>query len=169
MADTNLTCIESDCLSAVLAKSLCRAHYRNGLVAQTVCQVEGCSRPWHVRKICLMHYKRFKRNGHYGLQGRNLGVSHLLPDFVRVKHGGYVRLARHNPDGTVDRVLEHRVVFELELGRKLLAHENVHHINGQRDDNRLENLELWSSMQPSGQRVTDKVEWAKAILSLYGE
>lgn len=35
------------------------------------------------------------------------------------------------------------------------------------DDNRLENLELWSSSQPSGQRVKDKVQWAIEILSLY--
>ena len=45
--------------------------------------------------------------------------------------------------------------MEEKLGRKLVKGESVHHINGVRDDNRPENLELWITFQPYGQRASD--------------
>lgn len=64
--------------------------------------------------------------------------------------------------------LQHRRIMEKVMGRKLYPEETVHHINGIRSDNRLENLELWASNHPPGQRVSDLVEWAKEILKKYG-
>jgi hypothetical protein len=57
--------------------------------------------------------------------------------------------------------------MEQILGRPLFKDENVHHINGIKDDNRQENLELWSTFQPAGQRVVDKLSWAHEIINRY--
>jgi hypothetical protein len=64
-------------------------------------------------------------------------------------------------------VRENRKVMEDHLGRPLHKEETVHHKNGVRSDNRLKNLELWTSSHPSGQRVVDLVNWAHEILDRY--
>ncbi len=70
---------------------------------------------------------------------------------------------------TVDgrKVKEHRWVMEQSLGRALVAGETVHHRNGVRADNRVENLELWTRPQPPGVRAEDLADWAEEVLRLY--
>lgn len=95
-------------------------------------------------------------------------------DFWKDAHGYCYRTvsanypgARKGKDGTVIAV--HRDEMQKILGRPLIKGENVHHINGIRSDNRQENLELWISNQPSGQRVSDHLTWAREIISRYGD
>jgi len=64
-------------------------------------------------------------------------------------------------------VLFHRYKMSVKLKRKLFDHENVHHIDGNKSNNNIENLELWSSYQPCGQRVVNKIKWARNILDQY--
>lgn len=75
---------------------------------------------------------------------------------------GYVRVRVGN-----DRRAMHQVVMERMLGRKLLPGEEVHHLNGNRYDNRPGNLELWVVRQPKGCRVDDAIQGAIEYLEVY--
>lgn len=123
------------------------------------CSIDGCSRFAKSRKWtwCHTHFARYRAHGdplHLARQPN--GAGHTNAD-------GYREVYR---DGR--KVQEHRHVMEQALGRLLAPHENVHHKNGVRSDNRIENLEIWSSSQPSGQRLNDKIKWAIALLAEHG-
>lgn len=98
-------------------------------------------------------------------------------DFLKRKsdHCGCKNTGFINNDGYVivsiegKKIKKHRYIMQQHLGRELLPEETVHHKNGIKTDNNLDNLELWSKSHPAGQRVKDKVAWAKEILELYGE
>lgn len=115
------------------------------------CAVEGCGRlSHHGSPYCHLHRERLRRTGEVGpaQPTRVKGVRKPTPD-------GYIRITL--PDGR--RVLEHVHVMEQQLGRRLVPPENVHHKNGIGHDNDPGNLELWLKMQPSGQRVSDLMEY----------
>lgn len=102
---------------------------------------------------------------------RNSGANHYAYKGGRhTTPSGYIYLSGyhdHPNANDVGQIAEHVLVMSQKLGRPLAKGENVHHKNGNRADNRPENLELWSRVQPPGQRVEDKVAWAIEILQLY--
>lgn len=80
---------------------------------------------------------------------------------------GYLMVKGEDRDGKWTERPYHAVVMEKAIGRKLTAQETVHHKNGIRNDNRIENLELWSTSHPYGQRVEDVIAFCVDYLSEY--
>lgn len=87
----------------------------------------------------------------------------------KINQDGYVQvLDKDHPNAdALGYVLEHRKVMANAIGRPLREREMVHHINGNRQQNDLANLELCAHGQPPGQRVADLVKHAKEVLATY--
>lgn len=123
------------------------------------CKATGCRKAVIRGGLCAECGHRFlnlvnERLAAYGIPAT---------DAVAISPDGYLTIREGNRF-----VGEHRVIMRNHLGRDFYPGENVHHLNGCRTDNRLENLELWVSFQPSGQRPRDLVTYAKEILRRYG-
>jgi hypothetical protein len=115
--------------------------------------------------MCQMHYMRFWKTGDPGEAKPHYDGSGF------VNQGGYRILQRadHPNAHATGAVAEHVVVMAAHLERPLRKGETVHHKNGIRDDNRIENLELWSKNHSNGQRVTDLVAFARQVLADYAD
>lgn len=129
-----------------------------------ICTVEGCEKETIGQGLCSMHYERKRR-------GRPLG------DATPRRAANGEGCTMESGYRIVAGKLEHRALMEQMLGRPLLSTETVHHVNGQRADNRITgvldenfrsgNLELWDCAQPYGQRVADKLTYAKELIGQY--
>jgi hypothetical protein len=130
-----------------------------------ICGVENCFQRASRYGYCGTHYKWKQRTGDASVRPPKI---EWRPPSVKNKRSRYKYISvKDHPILGSGLMMEHRLVMTNLLGRKLLSSENIHHINGDGKDNRVENLELWSTMQPPGQRIEDKVLFAIDILKQY--
>jgi len=172
-------CSVASCEQAATERGLCHGHYlrllRTGDTqparpldrrVNTTCTVDTCDRDAVARGLCHTHANRKRK---YGDVQADKPIREV-PGTGFINHG--YRCVPVPPDlrcltGGQTPYAEHRLVMAKALGRALWPDESVHHINGDRLDNRLENLELWTRWQPSGQRVSDRVKHALELIDRY--
>lgn len=112
------------------------------------CGVEYQRPPNRSRNYCSL------RCSHRDNTKHDLGWRHNGRPATLSSHGYVLVYEPEHPAAKSGRVPQHRLVLEQQLGRILSFREHVHHINGVKTDNRLENLRLMSINEHA------KLEWA---------
>jgi len=160
------TCNVESCSREASARGWCNTHYerwRNGsqrvdqagdLRLQPIvgtCSVEGCERRHSARDLCTMHYQRLRLRGDVGGPDRERDYG----SYRSVLSSGYVRVwcPGHPAAHAYGYALEHRKVV-MDAGVEIPDGWHVHHVNGVKDDNRIENLQVLSASEHESSHFT---------------
>lgn len=169
-------CLVERCERPHFSGGYCRSHHARLYAGKSVstplrlrrvyrndesCSVDGCVEPPRLGGYCALHYHRARAGRELSLLKRPTPQRGRLRWINRsgyavvVVPGGTPGATTHSRYKT--HMLEHRYVMQKWLGRSLLKTEQVHHRNGIRDENQIENLELKTSAHGSGISATDDV------------
>lgn len=154
------------CDKKIYSRGLCKHHYYDAkLLSGDVCKINSCNNVAMQKSMCNKHYQRYIKHGDPNI----ILIKEAIRGYGSINKDGYriIHRPQHINSNSAGKILEHRYVMSEILKRPLLPNENIHHINGNRLDNRPENLELWVKSQQCGQRKEDLIFWAKEILRIY--
>ena len=129
---------------------------KTGIIPKTAFKKGHKSSPETIKKISIankgrrvsIETRRKISNSKTGQKRANIsGKNHYNwkdGKFTNVR--GYILILKPNhPFAYKNYIFEHRFLIEKQIGRYLLPEETAHHINGIKDDNRIENLMLFTS------------------------
>lgn len=106
------------------------------------CSVYNCEKPSSRKGYCGMHYQRLLRYG---------DLNYKTPESVRIANNRSAQprlgILKEKSYKKLNGRHEHRVVMEKFIGRKLKSSEIVHHIDGNRHNNKIENLQVMSQKE----------------------
>lgn len=135
-------CSIENCQAKIVARGLCAKHYMREKRSNTTsvgfkrqCSVEECQGNYMALGFCELHYKRYKRYGRTNVILRPDGTGSFYIDQF-----GYKSFKPYHGK----RILEHRIIVENSIGRSLEKNEHIHHIDGNKLNNSINNLQIVS-------------------------
>ncbi len=135
------------------------------------CSIARCEKPRAKRRrMCYMHYQRTRRHGDpLTTKNRARGSGSINSEgYVTVVcPAEFAPMGQGNGTNGSRRVLLSRLVMAQHLGRLLYPEETVHHKDGDKLNNRLDNLELRTGAHGKHQSIEDAVAWARTLLERY--